>query len=344
MDGDLRKAEIAMRRSVDVDGTVELTEAELDDGRSLDAEIGLPPLPDMEEFDEDEVRKDIKEAVKADRKERKARNPKVDPTFIKNRFGQAVANYYHPPQFTTKEDCEIAEGLIARIPLYVIASRIHCGRSTLSRHIKQSKFLSRVWEDAHESRLDHAEYQIDRAIEAGNVPAIMWYLERKGKDRGYGQQVDAGNEEETSRIMIGEISDSEVESAEKKIAELEAAAGLKRDADGNLVSVGELDGPSAGGDGTVAIPNGDGKSRVGPLSPMEMAVAEQKMDEEKAEKERKRLEKPVSIPKDDVKVGPSPWDDGGSQGFGGGGGGGQSFYPFDGGGAPWDDGGGFGGF
>ena len=173
----------------------------------------------------------VVEAVKRDRAESGAQDPKIPANIPTNDLGQPFAIFRHSKEFTEAEDIVIVNGLLAQLPLYIIAEKLHCARHILSNHIKESKLLQKVWEDREESLLDHVEFQAKRLVDSGNPAMIMFWLERKGKSRGWVQDKIQEVPDDDNRIVIGEIPESVVMDAEREIAEAKAAA------DGKLSSL-----------------------------------------------------------------------------------------------------------
>lgn len=185
--------------------------------------------------------------------------------------------FRHPSTWTEEEDEVIAAGLRANIPLNVIGHKVNCERACLAKHIENTPDLRQLKIDCRESRIDQAEYQADRLVQAGNPSMIMFTLERLGKDRGWGLLDVAQKSEDESRIVFGEIPEEEVGKAEAILAkiaeqarkdenkvfesdplkaEMDAEAiangskpfiGTNLDADGNVIPDGQVGGsPSHG--------------------------------------------------------------------------------------------------
>lgn len=255
------------------------------------------------------------EAVKADRAERGAQDPKHPDGVRLTALGQPFAIFHHPSEFTEAEDAVIVNGLMASLPLYMIAAKLNCSRNLLSKHIKESKLLSEVWVDAQESFIDNVEWQAKRLIDSGNAAMIMFALERKGKDRGWGQKDEQEVEIDDSRIIIGEIPESEVAAADAKVKELEMEAGVDGAASGSPSP--SLESQSPNQVPAAAPSTGQSVSQQRLPSPMEMALMEEAA---KAAAKEVRDEGTIPIPPEDVRVAPAPWDDGygGDDPFGGG--------------------------
>lgn len=128
--------------------------------------------------------------------------------------------FNHPSDFTQAEDENIAKGLLAHLPLYVMATKMNCCKRLLSNHIKQTPWLAELLNQRDENILETAEYQAYRLADAGNPSMIMFILERKGKHRGWGVQdeEDGGNEE--GGIFMGLIPDEDIEDNAKHVEKL----------------------------------------------------------------------------------------------------------------------------
>jgi hypothetical protein len=70
-----------------------------------------------------------------------------------------------------------------------IAATLKLDRTTVFRKAQAEPWLKEAIFEATESTLDLAELSMRAAIECGNMKAIMWFLERKGRDRGYGKEL-----------------------------------------------------------------------------------------------------------------------------------------------------------
>ena len=263
------------------------------------------------------------EAVREDRADRGAASPKHPAATPLNALGQPFATFRHTSEFTEEEDALIMNGLLAHLPVYLIAAKVHCSRGILSKHIKESKLLQSVWEDREESMLDHVEFQAKRLIDSGNPAMIMYWLDHKGKSRGWGEQDTTEVGEDESRIVIGEIPEDEVERAEREIAENGRQIGVGIDADGDTII------------GTVGT-GGESPKKVRSASdlpkPMEFALEQERLQKEQDEADLEafgrtadgRTESDVDVVEGyddavDVEsevVERAPWDDDGDDGGG----------------------------
>jgi hypothetical protein len=66
------------------------------------------------------------------------------------------------------------------------AEALGCNRFTLYRWIEREPHLKQVREEAGEILLDIAERNVVRGLEEGSASYTKWFLDRKGRSRGYG--------------------------------------------------------------------------------------------------------------------------------------------------------------
>lgn len=87
---------------------------------------------------------------------------------------------------------KVKEALQAAGGIKTVASRtLKCHRATLYRFLAAHPSVAEFLEDIDEELKDLAEGKLLQLIRAGDPQTIRWYLERKGRDRGYGQRVEA---------------------------------------------------------------------------------------------------------------------------------------------------------
>jgi len=73
-----------------------------------------------------------------------------------------------------------ADGFLARA-----ASKLGIHYSTLKKYMKENPKLKTLAEDIQEMLLDLAESQLKKSIKSGNLGAIQYYLNCKGRHRGW---------------------------------------------------------------------------------------------------------------------------------------------------------------
>jgi len=64
-------------------------------------------------------------------------------------------------------------------------------RQAINNRVKRNPRLQQAIREAEEAVLDTAEGVLQRAIEAGDLLAVKFYLETRGKQRGYTRRIDA---------------------------------------------------------------------------------------------------------------------------------------------------------
>ena len=93
----------------------------------------------------------------------------------------------------------IAQGLGIKTS---IAKRLGVGRSTVDRWIKESPTIAAAFDEALELLLDTAEHKLVEQVLGGDLKAIRFLLDSKGKSRGYGRP---------DRLLVGvaQLTDEE---------------------------------------------------------------------------------------------------------------------------------------
>jgi DNA-binding Lrp family transcriptional regulator len=71
--------------------------------------------------------------------------------------------------------------------------------------IRRSGHLQDVLADIDVSLLDDAESVLRKAIRAGDTATTRWFLERKGRARGYGTKVDVVTDDRMIKAIIDAI-------------------------------------------------------------------------------------------------------------------------------------------
>src|SRR5262245_47618577 len=69
------------------------------------------------------------------------------------------------------------------------ANALKVSRHSLENRIVNDPRLAKALEDIKEKPLDIAEGNVMRALEAGDGRTTRWYLDRKGRSRGYGVDI-----------------------------------------------------------------------------------------------------------------------------------------------------------
>lgn len=114
----------------------------------------------------------------------------------------------------------------------IAAQKLNVHRSTLHAFLVRHPALQAFADDLEEALKDIAEARVIQAIRAGDMPTVRWYMELKGKDRGYVRRVESTGPggrpmEHTQKIDLSEMSDEELEILMRAAERREAKANLK---------------------------------------------------------------------------------------------------------------------
>lgn len=90
-------------------------------------------------------------------------------------------------KLTEADDEFIEKEIRAFRPMYIIAKELGCDRRTLSTYVKKN--MPDVIKDMREAMLDVAEAKLLQNINSGNENAIEYFLDKQGRDRGYGEKL-----------------------------------------------------------------------------------------------------------------------------------------------------------
>ena len=105
-----------------------------------------------------------------------------------------------------EDDERILEMLSRMQPLSVIAKSLKCDRRTLAKYIKADPLLDDAFKESYERLSDLAESKLVEKIVAGDLKAIMFYLEHRCAHRGYGKEPPPNSAPEQNQIVfIGPI-------------------------------------------------------------------------------------------------------------------------------------------
>lgn len=112
---------------------------------------------------------------------------------------------------TAKEAIEQAGGIRT-----IAAQKLNVHRSTLHSFLNRHPALQAFADEVEEVLKDIAEAKVIQAIRAGDMQTVRWYLELKGKDRGYVRRVEStgpggGPVEVQPKHDLSGYSDEEIE-------------------------------------------------------------------------------------------------------------------------------------
>lgn len=113
----------------------------------------------------------------------------------------------------TEADHEaIKKHLAEQTPIYIIAKKMQVDRHVLADYIRSHQELLDAQNDRDEAFKDVVEYELRRKIvKERNLNAIMFYADRKMRDRGYGEHIE--NEQTgglEGAVVFGQIPDDEL--------------------------------------------------------------------------------------------------------------------------------------
>ena len=104
-------------------------------------------------------------------------------------------NEYKDPNGPSKKREHTAERIITAINetkgfLTTAAPKAGVSYRTIKRYVHDFPSVKQAMEEAHESITDFAESKLFKAIEEGNLTAIIFYLKTQAKDRGYTERAE----------------------------------------------------------------------------------------------------------------------------------------------------------
>jgi hypothetical protein len=82
----------------------------------------------------------------------------------------------------------------------LIAKELGINRKTVAKYRKTVEWVGEAFDEVEAKSLDEAEQTIQKAIRT-SAKVAGWYLDRKGRDRGYGKEVRVKTEM-TGRLII----------------------------------------------------------------------------------------------------------------------------------------------
>lgn len=125
-------------------------------------------------------------------------------------------------RLSAKDDDYILKAIEEHKTLAFMAQQIGCCRQALAEYIHKDPVLQQAFTDAKDGMDDLAELRLYEKINQGDLGAIMFYMPRKMRHRGYGDEPVADQSADVPRVVIGKISDEELKEAELALAEIPA--------------------------------------------------------------------------------------------------------------------------
>lgn len=112
------------------------------------------------------------------------------------------------------------------------AQQLNVSRTTLYKFIDEHPEVVEALVEIDSEIGDVAEAQVVKAINAGDMQTVRWYLETKGKDRGYARRVEntgkgGGPMEVREKADLSKLSDEELEILARAAAQRESEAGAR---------------------------------------------------------------------------------------------------------------------
>lgn len=115
-------------------------------------------------------------------------------------------------KLTEADHGAIKKHLAEQMPIYIISKKMQVDRHVLADYIRSHQELLDAKNDRDEAFKDVVEYELWRKIvKERNLNAIMFYADRKMRDRGYGEHIE--NEQTgglEGAVVFGQIPDDEL--------------------------------------------------------------------------------------------------------------------------------------
>ena len=92
-----------------------------------------------------------------------------------------------PIQFTEEQILEAIKGCNAITS--TVAKRLHCDWMTAKRNIEKHESTIQAFENERQTAGDIAETKLMDNVKKGDMGAIKYFLSKKFKDRGYGDEI-----------------------------------------------------------------------------------------------------------------------------------------------------------
>lgn len=114
----------------------------------------------------------------------------------------------------------------------VAAEKLNVGRTTLYAFLSEHPEIQEADSEIADELLDVAEGQVVIALRSGDLQTVRWYLELKGKERGYVRRVETtgkngGPVETQQKLDLSKLTDEELEIMWRAAQARESTAGGK---------------------------------------------------------------------------------------------------------------------
>jgi hypothetical protein len=118
---------------------------------------------------------------------------------------------------------QIAEALRHSAGIYTQAALIAgCSPSTIKNYVERYAWLQELVNELSEQHLDLAEGKLLKAINEGNLTAIIFYLKTKGKHRGYCERREVSAVVPDLKVYLPATVDEDKLAAEQEARRLES--------------------------------------------------------------------------------------------------------------------------
>lgn len=145
--------------------------------------------------------KTVKKAVKkTESKKTKAKENKTS-----SRKRQSVRKSISSERFTEENVLAAIKG--CRTIVSTVAKRLHCDWWTADKYIKNWESTRLAYEAEKQMSLDMAESALFQNVDNGDVGAIKYFLSKKAKERGYGDEENAMEDQEEGKDNVFRIVD-----------------------------------------------------------------------------------------------------------------------------------------
>lgn len=91
----------------------------------------------------------------------------------------------------------------------VAAEKLGCSRACIFNRVGKSKTLQGIRDEAREAMKDRSEARLFERIDGKDLQAIMYYLDRMGRDRGYGV-VSKHEIEQEGRVDLSQFTPAQL--------------------------------------------------------------------------------------------------------------------------------------
>lgn len=88
------------------------------------------------------------------------------------------------------------------------AKELKTTRQNINGRVNRSPKIQEALSEIEEENLDIGEGHLIKALRNGDKDTVRYYLDRKGKKRGYGNRVDVGVDDATAEAIVAGLGGS----------------------------------------------------------------------------------------------------------------------------------------